>query len=76
MTRRYALVLVPDPDEGGYTVRVPTLAGLTTEGDSLEEAFENARDAIRLYLQDMEAHGEPAPEEKAQPQVLTIDAAA
>lgn len=37
--------------EGGYTVTVPPLPGLMTEGDTLEEANEMARDAIRCYLE-------------------------
>ncbi len=75
MTRRYTLVLIPDPVEGGYTVRVPALPGLTTEGDTLEEALTNARDAIRLYLEDLEADGEPIPEEMPPIQTVVIDVA-
>ena len=44
---RVSLVLEPQP-EGGYTVTSPTLPGLVTEGDTVEEALENARDALRL----------------------------
>jgi predicted RNase H-like HicB family nuclease len=32
-------------EEGGYTVRSPFIRGLNTEADTLEEAFEMARDA-------------------------------
>ncbi len=41
--RRYTLLLIPDTEEGGYTVRVPSLPGLTTEGDTLEEAIASGR---------------------------------
>lgn len=34
-------------EEGGYVVTCPALPGLTTEGDTLEEAREMAKDAIR-----------------------------
>lgn len=74
--RRYTLLLIPDPEEGGYTVRVPALPGLTTEGDTIEEAIANARDAIGLWIKDAEKHGEPIPEEKAAPQTVTIEVAA
>lgn len=50
--RRYTLLLIPDSEEGGYTVRVPALPGLTTEGDTLEEAIANARDAIAVWITD------------------------
>lgn len=34
----------------GYTVTIPNLPGLVTEGDNLKEAREMAKDAIRCYL--------------------------
>jgi predicted RNase H-like HicB family nuclease len=71
--RRYSVVLIPDPDEGGYTVRVPALPGCITEGDTLEEALDNARDAIQLYLEDLEACGQPIPEERAMPELASVD---
>jgi antitoxin HicB len=74
--RRYTRLLIPDPDEGGYTVRVPALTGLTTEGDTLEEAIANARDAIGLWISTAEQHGEPIPEEELPPQTITIEVAA
>ena len=40
-----------DQNGGGYTVTVPKLPGLVTEGDTLKEAREMARDAIRCYLE-------------------------
>ena len=35
----------------GYTVTVPKLPGLVTEGNNLKEARAMARDAIRCYLE-------------------------
>ena len=35
---------------GGYTVTVPKLPGLVTEGNNFREAREMAKDAIRCYL--------------------------
>jgi len=54
-------VLEPDIDAGGYTVVVPALPGVVTEGDSLEEALVNARDAIRLCLEDLASQGSEIP---------------
>lgn len=42
-----------EPNGAGYTVTVPKLPGLVTEGDSLKEAREMARDAIRCYLESL-----------------------
>jgi len=41
-------------DDGGYTVYVPALPGCISEGDTLEEARENIREAIELYLEPAE----------------------
>jgi len=53
----YRVVLRPEP-EGGYTVLAPSLPGLVTFGDTIEEAKEMALDAIEAYLTSMEKHGE------------------
>jgi antitoxin HicB len=70
---RYTVLLVPDQEEGGYTVTVPALPGCITEGDTLEEALLNAKDAIRLYIADLVADGEQAPEEKAAPELAAVE---
>lgn len=59
--RTYAAVLEPDIG-GGYTVIVPALPGVVTEGNTLGEALENARDAARLCLEDLAKQGIDAPE--------------
>ena len=48
---------------GGYVAIVPALPGCHTQGDTLEEAERNIREAIELYLESLAAHGEPIPEE-------------
>jgi predicted RNase H-like HicB family nuclease len=47
-------VLLEPSDEGGYTVRVPSLPGCISEGDSREDALTNIREAIQLYLEPVE----------------------
>ena len=37
-------------EEGGFTVYVPSLPGCISEGDTFEEAIENIREAVELYL--------------------------
>jgi predicted RNase H-like HicB family nuclease len=48
--RAYRAVLTPDRKVGGYTVRVSSLPGCLTEGDTLVEAKRMAREAIALWL--------------------------
>jgi antitoxin HicB len=71
--RRYTVLLTPDVEDGGYVVTVPALPGCMTQGETAEEALENARDAIALYLEDVVASGEPVPEEKSPPELATVE---
>jgi antitoxin HicB len=73
VTRRYTVVLEPDLEEGGYTVTVPALPGCVTEGDTVEEALDNAEDAIRSLLAYLKESGKPIPEETTPPQLFAID---
>jgi antitoxin HicB len=70
---RYSVLLLPDVEAGGYTVEVPSLPGVVTEGDTREEALANAREAISLFLEDMLADGEAIPEERARPELAEVD---
>ena len=50
---RLKVVFEPS-EEGGYTVVVPALPGCISEGDTLEEARRNIREAIELFLEPAE----------------------
>ena len=58
--RTFSVILDPQP-EGGFTVSVPALPEIVTEGDTEEEALAMAQDAIRLVLEDRAARGEEIP---------------
>lgn len=45
-------VILEPSDEGGFTVYVPSLPGCISEGNTLEEAMQNIRAAIDLYLEE------------------------
>jgi antitoxin HicB len=48
-TLDFTVVLEPQP-EGGFTVSVPALPEVVTEGESEAEALQMAQEAIRLVL--------------------------
>jgi antitoxin HicB len=54
---------------------VPSLPGIATQGDTLEEALAMARDAIALYLEDLVADGEPTPTQRVAPQLTRVTVA-
>jgi len=58
--RKFTVVLEPE-EEGGFTVRVPSLPEIVTYGKDEQEALAMAEDAIRLVIEDCVARGEPIP---------------
>ena len=51
-------------EHGGYTVTIPALPGLVTEGKNLENARHMAKDAIRCYIEGLKKAKEPIPVER------------
>ena len=70
---RYSVVLLPNPGEAMYTVVVPELPGVTTQGTNVEDALVNAREAIEVHLEGLFMDGEPIPEE-IEPVIFARDA--
>lgn len=60
MLYKVPLVLTPQP-EGGFTVTSPVLPELVTEGDTVEEALSNAKDALAAVIEVYEDTGRPLP---------------
>ena len=61
-TYRYTVILDREPD-GGFHAFCPVLKGCHSQGDTLDEAIDNIREAIEAYLESVQAHGEPIPRE-------------
>jgi predicted RNase H-like HicB family nuclease len=53
MTRRVSVVV--EHDDHGYYAYCPELRGCQTQGETLEEAMDNIREAIALYLETLPA---------------------
>jgi predicted RNase H-like HicB family nuclease len=54
-------VIVEIDEDGVYVVEVPALPGCISQGKTRAEALANIKEAIELYLDSLEAHGEPVP---------------
>ncbi len=54
------VILIPD-ETGGYVVEVPSLPGCYSEGETVDEALANIKEAIELHIEDIEAAGEDVP---------------
>ena len=60
---RYTVIFEP-AEEGGYVVHVPALNGAATQGETMEEAREMAKDLILDYLEVLAKDGIEAPVEE------------
>ncbi len=49
--------------EGGYTVSVPALPGCITYGEDIDEAMAMAKEAVELYIEELESRGEEIPDD-------------
>jgi predicted RNase H-like HicB family nuclease len=63
MEQRHYTVILEHEDDGGYHAFCPTLKGCHTQGDTLEEALANIREAIEAYVESLRKHGEAVPVE-------------
>lgn len=62
MTDYSYTIILEREDDGGYHAFCPALPGCHSQGDTYDEAIENIKDAMRLYIESLIAHGEPLPE--------------
>jgi antitoxin HicB len=77
MTQNFSFSVILEPQEGGggFTVLVPALPEVVTEGDTEEEALLNAQEAIRAILDYRRDHGIAIPAD-AQPEIRRVVVAA
>ncbi len=48
----HVVILTPESDGSAYSVTIPALPGCLTWGETVEQALENAREAISIHLSD------------------------
>jgi predicted RNase H-like HicB family nuclease len=61
---KYTILIHPgEAGEAGFWVEVPALPGCFTQGKTVEQCMEHAREAIEGYLESLAKLGEPIPEE-------------
>ena len=67
---------VPESEGGGYLAYAEELPGAISEGDTLEEARENLRDAIELLLEaNRELTGKPVQGKRITREQITVSVA-
>ena len=58
----FKVILEPDQEKGGFVVFCASLPGCYSQGDTMEEAMENIKEAIILCLEDMQDQNIPIPD--------------
>jgi predicted RNase H-like HicB family nuclease len=61
MTHHFHVLLERDPEAGVWVTHVPALNGLSTFGETRQEALDQTREAILGYLEAAEKEGLPLP---------------
>jgi antitoxin HicB len=62
MQRSYKLLLNKEQD-GKYTVTVPALPGCVTYGENIDDAISMAKEAIELYIEELQSRNENIPDD-------------
>ena len=62
MQLTYKILLHKEP-EGPYTVMVPALPGCITFGETVEHSIQMAKEAIELYIEELQERGEDIPDD-------------
>jgi antitoxin HicB len=76
MTANYSYSVILEPQEGGgFTVLVPALPEVVTEGDNEQEALANAEEAIRAIIEYRQERGIALPSD-ALPEIRRVTIAA
>jgi predicted RNase H-like HicB family nuclease len=67
---RYVALIHKDPDSA-YGVSFPDLPGCISAGDTLDEASENAVEALSGHIRWMEADGDPIPPPRSMDEIVS-----
>lgn len=68
---RYAIVY--RDEAGNWIAEVPSLPGCVTQGETREQALENIRDAIALYLNDLDEENKELYQEYIEPELVAVE---
>lgn len=65
MQKEHTYSLTIERHEDGYLAYFPALRGCNTWGVTYEEAIDNAREALTVYLETLDEFGKPFPKDNA-----------
>lgn len=65
-------VIIYSGEDGYLVAECPSLPGCISQGKTREEAIENIREAIQLYIEVLELQNQPIPEEKFETILIAV----
>jgi predicted RNase H-like HicB family nuclease len=65
-------VIIYPGEDGYFVVECPSLPGCISQGKTREEAVENIREAIQLYIEVLIENGQPVPAEKFETLLVAV----
>lgn len=57
----FTISILSDGQGSGYLIEFPDLPGCVSDGDTLEEAIENGKDAVKCWIETAKIYGDPIP---------------
>jgi antitoxin HicB len=57
---KFKVILRPDTEDGGFNVSCPALAGCHSQGETMDEAITNIKEAIEGCLEVLNERAQPA----------------
>jgi predicted RNase H-like HicB family nuclease len=57
-------VIIHAAEEGGYWVEVPALPGCFSQGETIDAALANVREAIELHIEGLKEEGQEVPQDR------------
>jgi predicted RNase H-like HicB family nuclease len=67
---KFKVLIREDQEDGGYNVSCPALPGCHSQGETIEEAVSNIKEAIECYLESLQKDKVPIP---AEPQLELVE---
>ena len=58
----FRILIEKEENDEGYLAYSPTLPGCFSNGETIEEARTNVRDAIQQHVESLLLHGQPVPQ--------------
>jgi predicted RNase H-like HicB family nuclease len=68
--KNYTVII--EKTETGYSAYVPDLPGCITVGDSVDQIKKHVKEAIELYIEELEAEGKSIPEPITLSEIISV----